>query len=211
MSLLSRKLFGRSLPVSKWPARPELRGAGMSDWHGYAEPLERLYDYKNTYYHKEPKLDIMSIRPEQKGSLDFLISSEVFEHIPPPVRQAFVNSYALLKPGGLFLLTVPYTHEGKTKEHFPEWHEARLEGQGDSRVLRNKTKDGREQVYKDLVFHGGDGFTLELRVFTLEDILQHLRAAGFIDIQVHYRPQYRWGIVHENLCSIPITAIKPAS
>ena len=39
MHVLSIELFGRSLAVDDFPARPELRGLGMSDWEGYAKRL----------------------------------------------------------------------------------------------------------------------------------------------------------------------------
>ena len=38
------------------------------------------------------------------------------------------------------------------------------------------------QVFENLVFHGGPGFALELRFFSIEGLLDELRAAGFAEV-----------------------------
>src|SRR3954470_7760120 len=89
IDVLSKELFGRSLALLDFPHRPDIRGIGMTDWDGYAIPLAKKLGYTNSYYHTEPRLDIVGPPRELDGTLDFLISSEVFEHIPPPVSIAF--------------------------------------------------------------------------------------------------------------------------
>src|SRR5262245_31373611 len=59
--VLSLELFGRSLSLSEFPSRSDLRGLGMSDWDLYASKLAQKFDYINTYFHREPKLDICDI------------------------------------------------------------------------------------------------------------------------------------------------------
>ena len=54
-----------------------------------------------------------------KIKLIFIISSDVFEHIPPPTSKAFSNLYKILRPCGIVILTVPYKSFGETIEHFP--------------------------------------------------------------------------------------------
>src|SRR5439155_25856884 len=82
--VLSIELFGQSLALPDFPVRGDLRGLGMSDWDGYAIPLAAKLDYQNTYYHREPRLDITHIDAELEGQFDFIISTDVFEHVPPP-------------------------------------------------------------------------------------------------------------------------------
>ena len=106
---LSLELFGRSLAITDFPVRFDIAGVGLTDWEGYAVPLARRLDYHNTYYHQEPKLDITCPPPEYEGSLDFVISSDVFEHVPPPVALGFAGLRKLLKPGGVAIFSVPYT------------------------------------------------------------------------------------------------------
>lgn len=205
--VLSTALFEESLTLPEFPADKTLRGAGMSDWEGYAKPLAGKFGYTNTFYHTEPHLDILDLAPEQEQSLDFLISSDVFEHIPPPVSRAFDNSLRLLKPGGLFLVTVPFGYQPETLEHFPELFDFHLVDTNGKRFLHNKTRAGEEQIFDDLIFHGGDGFTLEMRFFSERDLCHQLRAAGFRDVQVHYSHQPEFGIIRqEALGGMPVTA-----
>ncbi len=52
----------------------------MSEWANISKPLENRYKFRNTFYHSEPKLDILNPSPSDFGAYDFVISSEVFEH-----------------------------------------------------------------------------------------------------------------------------------
>src|SRR3984893_5426362 len=115
---LSMELFGTSLVLSDFPHRPDLVGLCLSDWDGYAQLASKM-SYKNTFYHQVPLLDITSVDPDHTTRYDFIISSEVFEHVCQPVSKAFENAYRLLKPGGVMIFTVPYV-DGLTQEHFPD-------------------------------------------------------------------------------------------
>lgn len=178
----------------------------MSDSDKYAKPLASKLTYLNTFYHQHPKLDIQSPPSEYTQRFDFVISSDVFEHVAPPVDRAFRNLHNLLVPGGTLVFTVPFATEGETVEHFPDLYDYRIEKQGDMFVLTNRTRDGRVQTFPDLVFHGGPGTTLEMRLFSEADIRRHLEDAGFSDIQVHREPEFRFGIYWGAPWSVPITA-----
>lgn len=203
---LSLRLFNESLALPDFPEDPSIAGIGMSDWEGYSVLLSQKLSYTNTYYHKEPRLDIINIDPESEGKYDFIISSDVFEHIPPPVSQAFRNTHRLLKPGGLFILTVPYESTGETKEHFPDLYEYHIDKTAEKERLINITRDGKRQVFENLVFHGGDGFTLEMRMFSKASLIKELEAAGFTDIKIHYGPCAKFGIVWPISYALPISA-----
>jgi len=208
--LLALHCFGRSLALPSFPRRADLRGAGMSDWEGFASPLAQRLSYTNTYYHQEPRLDILNIPADWMGTLDFLLSSDVLEHVVAPVARAFVNARRLLKPGGVFILTVPWVPEGETREHFPELHDYEiLEPGTPGAVLRNRTRDGRVQEFRELVFHGGAGATLELRVFSRAGLLRDLEQAGFENIRIHDEPDLPHGIHWADPWSLPITAQAP--
>jgi SAM-dependent methyltransferase len=206
--VLSVELFGKSLPIAEFPLRKDIAGIGMSDWEGYAHRLARKLAYQNTYFHKEPRLDITAIDDRPPHSLDFIISSDVFEHVPPPVGRAFDSAHLLLKPGGLFVFTVPYRNEPglKTLEHFPELHAFKIVAENGKRQLENTTRDGRRQVFKDLVFHGGEGETLEMRVFAEESLCEELRRSGFKDVKIHRDANFAHGIYWSEGWSLPITA-----
>ena len=201
--VLADALFGEPIPISEFPHRPELKGFGMSDW-GYDSRLAEKLGYTNTFYDTEPKLDITDPPPDCLGTLDFLISSDVFEHVPPPVQRAFDGAFALLKPGGVLVLTVPY-NEGKTREHFPNLGEWQIVDFNGVHVLLNRTSEGWE-VHDGLHFHGGPGLTLEMRHFGREDIHSHLEKAGFREITDWHDAEefHPWSDVH----GLPFTARK---
>jgi SAM-dependent methyltransferase len=204
--VLSTELFGKSLAIAEFPRLPGIKGAGMSDWNGYAVRLGKKFGYRNTFYHCEPKLDITSIDRSLEGSLDFLISSDVFEHVNPPVTQAFANARRLLSRDGVMVFTVPYRKSGATVEHFPELHEYRILKESGEYILKNRTATGEEQVYRNLVFHGGPGATLELRSFSEPSLLEEFERAGFGYVKIYDEPCQEFGIVWENDWSLPIAS-----
>ncbi len=204
--LLSVELFGKSLALADFPVRPDISGIGMSDWDGYASVLTSKFNYKNTFYHQEPRLDITSIDPALEGSLDFIISSEVFEHIPPPASIAFQNARRLLKPNGVLIFSVPYSKEEKTTEHFPELHDYQLIESDGHYALRNITQSGRVQIFENLVFHGGPGSTLEMRVFSERSLLEEFKRAGFTSVKIYKNPDFEHGIYWSDEWSLPMSA-----
>jgi len=204
--LLSVALYGRSLELPDWPANKQILGIGLSDWEGYAKRLEVKVSYKNTYFHKEPFMDITSIKESEEGKYDFVISSDVFEHVAPPVSRAFINSRKLLKMGGHLILTVPYGNGPDTVEHFGRLFLYKtIEIDGDY-VLVNKTKSGSFELYQDLNFHGGPGQTLEMRAFCRSDVARHLHESGFQKIMFFSNSVEKFGIRHNYPWSLPILA-----
>lgn len=204
---LSLALFGRSIPLPRFPADKRIRGIGMSDWDGYARTLAEKFSYTNTYYHQEPHLDITAIPESMAGSCRFLISTDVFEHIPPEgLAAAFANSRRLLAADGVFIFTVPFAKEGETREHFPRLHDFAIEERDGRRVLLNTTASGERETFEDLVFHGGDGMTLEMRVFGEEDLRRRLAGAGYSKVQVGVPDELRFGIAWPIDHSLPIVA-----
>jgi SAM-dependent methyltransferase len=158
-----------------------------------------------------PKLDISN--PEVPENLvqasDFIISSEIFEHVVPPVRRAFENTFKMLKPGGILVLTVPYGTWTETIEHCPELYDFTIIADNESYRLENVTRSGEAQEFHDLVFHGGPGSTLEMRVFAEAALLQHLAEAGFEAITVHRTPDFPHGIWWLEPWAFPLSARRP--
>ena len=210
VQILTTELFGCSLRISEIPRSPELVGIGMSCWEGYADRLARHMHYRNTFYHQEPRLDITRIDPAMKGSLDFVIATDVFEHVGPPVSTAFENTRKLLKPDGVFIFSVPFTHPGgerqPTLEHFPELHDYEIEEVDGRFRLKNTTHAGAVQYFDDLVFHGGPGSTLEMRLFSEWSIVNEMENAGLHDITIYSGSDLRHGIYWPHPWSTPMAA-----
>ena len=207
MHALAVELFGSPRVLPAFPADKSIRGLGMSDWEGYARRLEERLGYMNTFYHTEPRLDIANVPDDLLGRHDFLISSDVFEHIPPrDLDRAFENSRKLLRRGGVFIFTVPFLKEGETQEHFPRLNDFRIVEEGGRRVLLNRTVEGAQERFDDLVFHGGEGMTLEMRMFAEPDLLRRLDRAGFSSAKVRIDHAPQFGIMWPIDYAVPIVA-----
>lgn len=205
---VSMALFDMSLPISRFPKRPDLRGIGLSDWVGYADRFASKLDYTNTFYHTEPMLDIANVPDDMAGTCDFVVSTDVFEHVLPPVNLAFDGAKKLLKPGGTLVLTVPFMiEESETREHFPDLFDFELtEGEDGAIQLRNRRRDGKIEVFDDLCFHGGPGSTLEMRLFAQDSLQRELETAGFRNIRFDATPVPEFGVFWNHPWSIPIIA-----
>jgi SAM-dependent methyltransferase len=206
--LISDELFGAQMPFSEFPVIRSWTALGMSDLEDFAAPLAAKFSYTNTYYHKPPLFDITRPDPATDGKFDFIISSEVMEHVPDPVAPAFETLYRMLKPNGVLFLTVPYSLEATAIEHFPEMHDFAVTALRDRWVLVNRTRDGRLQTFDDLVFHGGPGSTLEMRVFNETTLRKILVDAGFHSIRMAGEACLEYGILPDDPWSLPIAARK---
>src|SRR5262249_30630481 len=58
---LSMELFGVSVCLRDFPRVRGLRGLGISDSNQYSETLSARFDYRNTFFDREPRLDL--VRP----------------------------------------------------------------------------------------------------------------------------------------------------
>jgi SAM-dependent methyltransferase len=204
---LSVALFDAAVPLSEFPVRRDLRGIGLSDADLYAKPLSEKLDYTNTFFHTAPMLDIANMSAAKYFGLDFVIASDVFEHVAPPIDVAFKNARRLLRKGGVLIVSVPYVPAGRTVEHFPDLYDYAIESNGDHHVLLNRTRSGVLQRFENLVFHGGPGTTLEMRLFSFEDLQRHFLAAGFEEPKILREHVPQFGIDWEGEhCSIPMIA-----
>lgn len=207
--LLSIELFGESLPIAEFPLRADVIGFGLSDWNVYATQLSKKLNYVNTFYHTAPFLDITRIPDSLNGVADFLIATDVFEHVLPPVSLAFEGARKLLRADGFFVFSVPYGNTAADAiEHFPDIADFSVRKGADGVYrMHNRTRDGVDQVHENLVFHGGPGSTLEMRVFAREELERHFLDAGFSQVRFESEDEPRWGIDWSSCaCSYPIVA-----
>lgn len=195
--------------ILPWVKEPNIRGIGLSDPDGLADHMVRAFNYTNTYYHTEPRLDICNPKSEWVGEADFLISSDVFEHVPSPVQLAFDGAFRILRPGGTLVLTVPFDERPETTEHFENVRDFRLLDFDGEWLLVGKTKEDRYELHNSLVFHGGPGTVVEMRFFSRHAVIAHLKAAGFTEIHIHDDTVPEYGIFPPHHQGLPITAKKP--
>jgi hypothetical protein len=82
MLVLSMELFGVKLAVAEFPRVKSLRGLGVTDANQYASQLAGKLDYRNTFYDREPRFDLANPSEHELGKFDFIIASEIMEHVP---------------------------------------------------------------------------------------------------------------------------------
>ena len=158
----------------------QIVGMGVSDDERYARVLENVFTYFNTFYHKDPQLDLMVSQKKYNNTFDFIICSDVLEHIIGDWRVAAKNMYDYLKPGGVLILTVPMKRELlKTVEHYPDsiGYDVIFDGNNYHSTII-KWSD-RKELAVNPIFHGGPGNTLEMRIFSFNDLKNELNLCGF--------------------------------
>jgi hypothetical protein len=205
---LSMELFGQTVPLPDFPKLRSIRGLGMTDKEGYASILADKFDYTNTHYDRDPRFDFTERHPDLYGSYDFILSSDVIEHIARPIERALEETCLLLKPRGFLALTIFCNPQDNMREHFPDLHEYRVVSLGASQVLINRRHDGTLEIRDDLVFHGGSGATLEMREFGITALKQKLCAAGFLDFEFLTENVPEIGVIFDHDVSQPLIARK---
>lgn len=206
--LLSMELFNQTLILADFPKLKAIRGLGMSDKEGYARILAEKFDYTNTQYDREPRMDFTEQHPAQYGTYDFILCADVLEHIAPPVERAIEEASKLLKPHGFLGITIYCNPSDSLREHFPELHEYRVVPLGDTSVLINRRADGALEVRDDVVLHGGTGETLEMREFGATSLKQKLLGSGFRDVHFLTENIPELGILFDQDVSQPLIARK---
>jgi hypothetical protein len=163
------------------PRRP-ISIVGISDGHDLSKSLKKIYrgNYRNFKFHVEPKLDITSVPRTLYGTVDIISCSEVLEHVQPPVEQAFLGLSLLLKANGVLVISVPHTNSnGQHIEHFPELKNSKIILSEEGNFLSGINLDGILVKFNKLVFHGGEGETLEYRIFSRGSLIHHLQKVNF--------------------------------
>jgi SAM-dependent methyltransferase len=206
--LLSLELFDHSIPACDFPRLKAVRGLGMTDKDCCARILADKFDYTNTHYDREPRLDFREAHPDRAGAYDFILSADVLEHIAPPVETALAEVHNLLKPCGFLGATVFCHPSDHYREHFPELYEYRTVPLAGRDVLVNRRRDGSLEIRDDLVLHGGTGEALEMREFGISALEAKLRGAGFQDVYFLTSNVQEWGILFDQDTSQPLLARK---
>jgi SAM-dependent methyltransferase len=201
---LSLELFDVPLTLPEFPVLKSLRGLGISDIPQYSAVLESKFDYRNTFHDRTPQFDLMHPPESEFGQFDFVLASDVLEHVPPPAMAGFKNAYKLLKRGGVALFSVPYSNEGAgTIEHFPRLNEFSVTNVGGRCLLINRTVEGDLQTFENLVFHLGETPSLEMREFSEVGLKQLLASAGFDEIRWYGDEYLPYGIIWREAWSLP--------
>src|SRR5438067_78682 len=74
VALISQEILGVQMALPDFPDLHGLRAFGMSDPPKLAVQLEKTFDYRNTFYHQAPQLDITNPPESEWGRYDFIVS-----------------------------------------------------------------------------------------------------------------------------------------
>ncbi|MGB6785285.1 MAG: methyltransferase domain-containing protein, partial [Nitrosotalea sp.] len=162
-----------NMPLCDWPINKSIKILETSGYRSYPKYLTEKFDYYNPKFSDDPKLldenpkefaDVENLQYE-KDFFDYVISSDVFEHVRRD-NVAFENIYNVLKPGGLFVLTAPLVLG------LPE---------NQNRIKIGETQE--QDVPLLSKFYHSDN-SLVYRVYGLE-ILQQLNQFGFFSVIIN--------------------------
>lgn len=197
LAVMTHVLKDTSRPLLDVPRHPEIKGIGVSDSATYADVLAERFSYTNTYYHTDPHLDLCQENSAAKYSnLDFIICSDVIEHTAAVPHRVLRNMVAMLRPGGIVILSAPTYYLPDTIEHYPRATRLEIVECGGSYEVRWSDANGIERVDHAPDFHGGPGSTLEMREIAHEALLQDGIDEGFIVETLPFREElgYWWPI-----------------
>lgn len=157
-------------PLSNWPEEKSIKLLETSGYRAHPQFLEKKFDYYNPKFADAPpgawndpkKYASVENLPYEKDFFDYVISSDVFEHVRRD-HIGFENIFNVLKPEGYFVLTVPLSLG------MPE---------NEIRIKVGDTEEKDEGIYNKF-YHGGK--TLVYRLYGLE-ILHQLNHFGFYSV-----------------------------
>ena len=176
--LLSVELFGHSIVLADFPVMKSIRGLGMTDKACYADVLASKFDYKNTHYDREPRLDFTEHHPELIQSVRLYPFGGCDRACRRAVERTLEEPFSLLNARGILGMTIYCNPVDSMREHFPELNVYKVVQLGEKPVLINRRHDGGLEVTDDLIFHGGSGATLEMREFGITGLQSKLRKTG---------------------------------
>jgi SAM-dependent methyltransferase len=146
-------------PLAEWP-RQGLRLMETSGFRATPALLAAKFDYLNLMYEGRAANSIqgdLSRLGLQDASLDFLLTSDVFEHVRED-EPAWQEVYRVLKPGATLILQVPALGEFQATQ------------------VRVEVRDGEDVYLMEPEYHAEH--TLVYRYYG-RDLLDHLVSIGF--------------------------------
>ena len=155
-------------------------GLGCSDDIRLAAVLSSRFRYVNTYLDEFPDLDLSTPPSSTLERFEFVVASDVLEHTLPPVSKAAEGLFAMLKPGGFAVVSVPVgSDDGPCEEYYPGLSRWSVDRSG---FINWVDQEGSRHTDEHPEWHGGSGRTLAFRQFTSESLLQLLVDAGFDEV-----------------------------
>ena len=188
-----RELCGYpNAPLRALEPRKNLRVLGISDHEKCASELERVFDYTNTYFHKNPHLDICDLEALAAfQDYDMVICSDVIEHTIKSPAHTVPNLVSMLRPGGALVLSTPTFQIPSSIEWYGGLREFSVERVEEAFQVHWLDIRGQTNIDRKPIFHGGAGTTLEMRVIAHEKLVNIARGSGTFFEVIEFIPE--WG------------------
>lgn len=198
--ILSQYLYKEVRILEECDINKEITGLGLGE-HQLSKLLSKKYSYKNLTVKTENDkdifdesvfIDLYKIDFRKHNNYDFIICSEILAHIAgyPGMNIVIHNLHTMLKPGGILILTTPYTHDGIYIEKYPSLYDFTLlrvkEGTTQRWLLKNHTASGKNELISDIVMYNpDDSNSIEMRRMNETSLYNFIADAAFKDIKFH--------------------------
>ncbi len=155
------------IPVFQWPSRKGVRILESSARGPHPAMFAEKFDYFAVEYdpmkiaegkHPRNYADFQNLHFDD-AMFDLVVASDVFEHVRKD-EDGYRQIYRVLKPGGSFIMTVPYDHDRPNT------------------IIRVDTSGAEDVHILEPEYHGGGGHTLTYRSYG-RDLLSLLHQIGF--------------------------------
>ena len=103
---------------------------------------------------------------------------------------------------------MPFSLDAETVEHFADLYDWHMEPRDGGFRLVNRAADGTVTTHDNLIFHGGPGATLEMRLFSRAALEREFARAGFARLRIADEPYLPFGIYWPEPWSVPMVAYR---
>lgn len=125
-------------------------GVGLSDDPSFSGRFSAVWKYTNTYFDSFPRLDIRAAPSDLIGHCEFVVCSDVLEHVDPPYNTALEGLYRIIKPGGFAVVTVPMSGTASTCEYYKDLASWELQHEIEGHAPTLRWQDSSGEIHIDL-------------------------------------------------------------
>ena len=197
LAVLQVAFGGSRLPLIQQEPRNDIVAIGVSDSSCYSDLMSQRLQYRNTFFHAEPLLDICDPAScAGYAPADLIVCSDVIEHTADPPHVVLANLHSMLSPGGSVVLSAPTWRMQSSIEWYPAAAKLRIVARPSGYAVEWSNRRGARYVDDHPNFHGGPGETLERRLLSHDELMMAARHVFREAHELVFEPErgYEWPI-----------------
>jgi SAM-dependent methyltransferase len=197
LAVLQVAFGGSRLPLIQQEPRKDIVAIGVSDSSCYSDLMSQRLQYRNTFFHAEPLLDICDPAScAGYAPADLIVCSDVIEHTADPPHVVLANLHSMLSPGGSLVLSAPTWRMQSSIEWYPAAAKLRIVARPSGYAVEWSNRRGARYVDDHPNFHGGPGETLERRLLSHDELMMAARHVFREAHELVFEPErgYEWPI-----------------